>query len=539
MKRPFLFLCIFLLLTGCLPTPEVEVIPNKGEQKDWQVEAVPYVPTEEPSGAAQAEEPSSLDGSEDTMQIEQQGGPLYEILGASPTWSMENTDYGFLITAQDCPVYLPDISAVPVAEAQPRSFTQADIDVVAAAMFPADTVWYPEVPWTKEEMEADLQELMDEMANRNPEEDKKWHRNDKYYEDKLAMYKERYDEAPYAADILPTTLEINACQENSYMDKKDRMLYPGVRVETREGQEHWWLDARTDKDDPLGTYLTASRAGLWIDQQQPLDAPYGVKMTRAEAIQKANEFVQTVTGGNEYSVCYCAPLMAHPEQQQGADGSFTATLPDRFSQWGVVLMRTFNGCPSAFADEEVGGDMETTVTRPVHYERLILHMDDLGISYFRWNTPMEITGVVDTNARLISFQEAAQKAVPQIAARWKYTVEAHRENGDELSVYIKRVTFGLWRIAKKNGGFYYVPVYHFFLDGDAVDWADWVDDNPYTIEFLGVSEHTTQRERFLYCLEKEEYSAINSFCCTFGGECWGGVTVNALDGTIIDKDKGY
>ena len=215
MKRPFLFLCIFLLLTGCLPTPEVEVIPNKGEQKAWQVEAVPYVPTKEPSGAAQAEEISSSDGSEDTMQIEQQGGPLYEILGASPTWSMENTDYGFLITAQDCPVYLPDISAVPVAEAQPRSFTQADIDAVAAAMFPADTVWYPEVPWTKEEMEADLQELMDERANRNPEEDKKWHRNDKYYEDKLAMYKERYDEAPYAADILPTTLEINACQENA------------------------------------------------------------------------------------------------------------------------------------------------------------------------------------------------------------------------------------------------------------------------------------------------------------------------------------
>ena len=84
-----------------------------------------------------------------------------------------------------------------------------------------------------------------------------------------------------------------------------------------------------------------------------------------------------------------------------------------------------------------------------------------------------------------------------------------------------------------------MPVYHFFLDGDAVDWADWVDDNPYTIEFLGVSEHTTQRERFLWCLEQEEYSAINSFCRTFGGEYWGGVTVNALDGTIIDKDKGY
>ena len=519
-----LCLCL-LLLGGCLPTPEVEVIPNKGEQKDWQVEAKPYVPEEETS----AEEVPA--------EIEQQGGSLYEILGASPTWSMENTDYGFLITAQDCPVYLPDISAVPVVEAQPRSFTQADIDAVAAAMFPADTVWYPEVLWTKEEMAAQMQELMDEMANRDPQTDKEWHRDDKYYEDKLAMYKQRYDEAPFADEIVPITLQINDCQDDIRLNAPEKK-YPGVKAEARVNGEHWTLSARTSVEDPLTTYLEASRGDIWMDHQQPLDAPYGVQMTREEAIEQATAFVQKVAG-NEYSVCYCAPLMAHPDFQESSGDTPVATLPERFSQWGLVLMRTFNGCPTAFADEEVGGDMDTTVNKPVHYERMELHIDDQGVSYFRWNVPMTVTGVVSSNARLISFQEAAQKAVPQIAARWKYTVEAHRENGDELSVYIKRVTFGLWRIQKKGGGFYYVPVYHFFPDGSEEDWADWVDDNPYTIEFLGVSEHTTQRERFLRCLEQEEYSAINSFCRTFGGEYWGGVTVNALDGTIIDKDKGY
>ncbi len=520
-----LCLCL-LLLGGCLPTPEVEVIPNKGEQKDWQVEAKPYVPEEETS----AEEVPT--------EIEQQGGSLYEILGASPTWSMENTDYGFLITAQDCPVYLPDISAVPVAEAQPRSFTQADIDAVAAAMFPADTVWYPEVPWTKEEMAAQMQELMDEMANRDPQTDKEWHRDDKYYEDKLAMYKQRYDEAPFADEIVPITLQINDCQDDIRLNAPEKK-YPGVKAEARVNGEHWTLSARTSVEDPLTTYLEASRGDIWMDHQQPLDAPYGVQMTREEAIEQATAFVQKVAG-NEYSVCYCAPLMAHPDFQESSGDTPVATLPERFSQWGLVFMRTFNGCPSAFADEEVGGDMDTTVNKPVHYERMELHIDDQGVSYFRWNVPMTVTGVVSSNARLISFQEAAQKAVPQIAARWKYTVEAHQKNGDELGVYIKRVTFGLWRIAKKNGGFYYVPVYHFFLDGSEEDWADGVDDNPYTIEFLGVSEHTTQRERFLRCLEKEEYYwMLINYCRTFGGDYWGGVTVNALDGTIIDKDKGY
>ncbi len=527
MKRLFLLcLCAILLLTGCLPTPEVEVIPNKGEAKKWQVEAKPYVPEEQPEPAAAMEAP---------VEIEQQGGPLYEMLGACPTWSVENNDYSFSIVAQDCPIYLPDVSAVPVVEAARRDFTQADIDAVAAAMFPADTIWYPEVIWTKEDMAEEMQELMDEMANRDPEKDKEWHRDDKYYQDKLAMYKQRYDEAPFADEIVPTTLEISDCQNADETAKK----YPGVKVETMVNGEHWRLSARTSAEDPKASYLEASRGDIWIDYQQPLDAPYGVQMTREEAIRQATAFVQRVAG-NEYSVCYCVPLMAHPDNQESSGEWPVATLPERFSQWGLVFMRTFNGCPSAYAHEEVGGDMDTTVSKPIHYERIELNIDDQGVSYFRWNTPMKVTGVVNASARLISFDEAAKNAMSQVAARWKYDVENRRKNGEELPIYISRVTFGLWRIQKKGGGWYYVPVYHFFSDGDVIDWTSWVDDNPYSTEYLGISADSTQRERFLRCLEKEEYYwMLINYCRTFGGDYWGGVTVNALDGTIIDKDKGY
>ena len=529
MKRMLsLWLCVLLLLTGCLPTPEVEIVPNKGEQKDWQVEAKPYVPEDQ----LIADEPSEV-----PAVIEQQGGPLYEITGACPTWSMENRDYGFLITAQDCPVYLPDVTAVPVVEAERRDFTQADVDAVAAAMFPADTVWYPEVLWTKEELIVMMQETMEEAAKGDPNEKENGH-NAKYFEDKLAMYKQRYDEAPYADEIAPITLEINDCQDDIRLNAPEKK-YPGVKAEARVNGAHWKLSARTSKDDPLTTYLEASRTNLWGDLQQPLEAPYGVIMTREEAIEQATAFVQRVAG-NEYSACYCAPMMAHPDFQEGSGETPVAILPDRYSQWGLVFMRTFNECPTAYADEEVGGSMDTTVSKPIQYERMELHIDDQGVSYFRWNVPMKVTGVVNSNARLISFDEAAKKAMSQIAARWKYNVESHQKNGKDTTVYIKRITFGLWRIQKKGGGFYYVPVYHFFSEGDAVDWADWVDDNPYSTEYLGISNTSTQRERFLRCMEKEEYYwMLSNFCRTFGGDYWGAVTVNALDGTIIDKDKGY
>ena len=516
MKKMFVVLLAAFLLLACQPTPEHEIIENKGEKKDWQTEAQP-LPDEAPTPVGEQTVPD--------RDYERQESPLYERLHAPKQWSMENSEYGFPIVASDCPVVLPDIAAVPAIEAERRSFTQADIDAVAALMFPADTVWYPEVLWTKEDVAITLKEIMDEAAQADSS-------KQQYYEDKLAMHRKRYEEAPYAADVVPTTLEINPCQED-YRTENGK-LYDGVKVETRVDGAHWRLIARTDQNDPHGTFIEASRADLWTDLRQPLDTPYGVQMSRAEAIEKATEVAKTLAG-SEYSVCYCAPIIAHADQS-----GEIAVFPDRYSQWGLVLMRTFNGCPTAYAAEEIGGDMDSTVTAPVHYERMELHIDDEGVSYLRWSTPMTVTGVVQSDAQLLSFDEAAGKAMQHIAARWKYTVENDRKNGKDLTVYINRVTLGLWRINKKNGGWYYVPVYHFFSDGIAGDWADYVNDNPYTADALGLGSGATIRELFLRAMEKEEGRwLVSGLCRTFGGEYWGSVTVNALDGTIIDKDKGY
>ena len=517
--KPILFILMILLLAGCVPTPDVEIIPNKGDQKEWQAEARPYLPEDDPP----AETPV---GDGPTLEYEQQESPLYDLIDSKPLWNMDNREYGFLITARDCPVYLPDVAAVPVIEAQKRSFTQEDIDAVAEAMFPPDTVWYPEVLWTKEELAVIMQETMEEAAKGDPDAAENGH-NSKYFEDKLAMYKQRYDEAPFEADIVPITLEINPCQDDIRLNDPTKK-YLGVKAETLGEGVRWKLNARTEADDPLMTYLEASRCGnMWIDREQPLDAPYGVKMTREEAIRKSTDFVRSIAG-NEYSVCYCVPMAAHAEQQENGE---SYALPERWSQWGLVFMRTFNGCPSAYAAEEVGGDMDSTVSRPIHYERIIVHIDDQGVSYFRWNTPMTVTGVVSSNADLIPFGDAEKTAMMGIQARFKYDVEDNQAHGKETVIYLARVTFGLWRISRKNGGWYYVPVYHFFTNAyqGTGSWSTaegfWGDGTP--------------RERFLKDYELGNYAFMDNSCMTFGGDYWGAVTINALDGTIINKDKGY
>ena len=514
MKRIVLML-LALALLACVPTPDHEIIENKSEQKDWQVDAVPI--SEDVLIPLDAETLASFD-------YEQQDGPLYERLNAPKLFSMENGDFGFSIVAEDCPVYLPNVSAVPAVEAAPRAFTQADVDAVLAVLFPVEGVkWYPVVAHTKESIAEIIREAQEALEQAEPGSEA-YDYYKKKLDEKTAYYQELYETAPFAADIKPVEPKLGVAIDAYSSDTAHHLtLHASV------ADESWLLDVYAD-DEHIGNSLYASRAAnLWTDDEQPLDAPYGVQLTHAEALQQAMDVAERLTG-SELAPCCCVPVYFSAN-----DG---AALTRRWSQWRVVLMRTFNGVGTAYALEDIGGSMDSAVTRPVAYERLTVDLDDHGVSAITWTQPMRVTGIVQSDATLLSFDDAASKAMQHIAARWKYDVERHREQGDELRIHLRRVTLGLWRIQKKNGGYYFVPVYHFFTEADAENWQTRADQ----------SDGSTPRERFLSLLRKAESGALQlepgfdpfrGCCMTLGADYWGSVTVNALDGTVIDKDKGY
>ena len=370
-----------------------------------------------------------------------------------------------------------------------------------------------------------VQEELDKTEPGSSEYNYQKQRLEEYTECCSALYKV----APSAADVQPIKPVLGTYQQGfSYEKGKDAVAncISGLDVRASVAGEEWQLAAYVG-NEIYGNCIYAKRdTDLWSDNEQPLDAPYGVQMTKSEAMQKAAKIAETLTNG-ELAPCCCAPMYFHTNK--GDD------LSRRWSQWRVVLMRTFNGVGTAYAEEDIGSAMESTVTKTVAYEKMTIDLDDHGVTAITWRTPMKVTGIVQSDAQLISFEEAAGKAMKHIAARWKYDAENDRENGVSLTVCLRRVTFGLWRIAKKNGGWYYVPVYHFFSEAHEGSWA--------TSE--GFWGEGTPRERFLNNLKRLESGAqdtsfsLSNDCLTFGAEYWGGVTVNALDGTIIDKDKGY
>jgi hypothetical protein len=184
-------------------------------------------------------------------------------------------------------------------------------------------------------------------------------------------------------------------------------------------------------------------------------------------------------------------------------------------------MRAINGCPTAYATEDVGSSMESMEQNPVRYEKMVIVLDDQGVISFTWETPMNVTNIENENASVLSFDEISQRAVEQIATKYgEYGVVAEGNGG---TVNVSRVELGLMRVAKQDSAdYYYLPVWNFFNTFEG-NYKEKPGKNPDA---------------------EESYSPVdedgNPTSLSDGyPQAWGAVTINALDGSVIDRNLGY
>ena len=136
------------------------------------------------------------------------------------------------------------------------------------------------------------------------------------------------------------------------------------------------------------------------------------------------------------------------------------------------------------------------------YERIQLLVDDAGVLYMAYPPLYEVTEIVTESAEILSLEEAVASFEQMIGYQYAAYETGQRELCDDAYLCIDEIRLGLTRIAEKNAQQqgYLVPSWTFFgsydLDGF---WPD------------GEGHHGTE--------------AI--------------LIVNALDGSIIDPDRGF
>lgn len=470
------------MLTACQPTPEEEIVVGKGEGLSDLIQATP--------GASSSTSAQTNDA-------------LYTKLSAPKHWSLETTALAdkLNITA-DVDIELPGVSQLPAATASLSEFTQEDLDKIADVLGVGDATWTEiDHTMTKELIE---QAILEYKARRAEYEAAGDDELVEHMDDNIEAYEQMYEDAPSEIELKTIEFQIGVITSG------EDITIIGFDGTTQVDGQPFHFYAGSDVNGDSVNRITAGFGGFGgVD----IDTPYGISLTKEQAAAQASEIAAQLT--DELSLCYITPAASGQEDMSRNWG------------WACVFMREINGCPTAYETTEAGFSLEA-VNVPVNYEKMIIVMDDKGMVNFEWKIPMLIESIDNTDVSLLSFDSIAQRAIEQIAQRYADAVSEDIVNGIDwgdpgCTANIISVKLGLMRIAKAGSDdYYYIPVWKFFVKTEhtdeyyertgmePLDSDDFVDEDGNAMDI------------------NYEYSIRSNV-----------ITINALDGSVIDSDLGY
>lgn len=256
--------------------------------------------------------------------------------------------------------------------------------------------------------------------------------------------------------------------------------YEGIQIHNGQGlgNARALYSRNTAPDGFIMSYATAENISHLDISTNLVDIPE-MTISQAEAKQLCDDLTAKLN----------IPFMAHYSTTKEYGGASGAN-PVRCC-YVLRYTRDFNGLPITYTLNR--GDALTdsgAYSEPWPYEALTYYVNDDGIVGMWWEAPYSILGNVTNDSYLIPFSEVEKIFEKTIAMKYA---------GTQKAITIENICFGYARIAEqnRNGNALLVPVWDFFgtlLDKNGSSQVDY-----------GMSL----------------------------------VTVNAIDGSIIDRGLGY
>ena len=483
MKRTcFLFIALLMalsLLSACQPTPEVEPVAQKDSEA-----LIEQVEVAEEGVADMAKAPESRHITRALTEVSQKTGIDITI---------------------DADVVLPETDAIPVARVQnghqdmsvlentwkilgdgsgmledfPRSYYEGQASMWMEYREAGNLDKYSSF----EEMDAAISELLAEAATKPAE---------------PVFLPESPMDVMQTGEKLHDTYDCSEGAVNFYGWSDQETVYNmwlnatsgGGNGFTRDIEMDYELNDYQNSVNPLNIYLPAIERGefrVQLPERSIEDAQAYAEQLLADI--GITDFACVVARiaplipdffDEQQDVCPCAYELLFTRQVAGVN----VTYNDVTDSGGRLYRDTPDYTPSW------------------GYERIQLLVDDAGVLYMAYPPLYEVTEIVTERAEILSLEEAVASFEQMIGYQYAAYETGQRELCDDAYLCIDEIRLGLTRIAEKNAQEqgYLVPSWTFFgsydLDGF---WPD------------GEGHHGTE--------------AI--------------LIVNALDGSIIDPDRGF
>lgn len=398
----------------------------------------------------------------------------------------------------DAEIILPeDIGKLCTAKVKRHAFTQEEADKIMEVFLKGNTL-YEEHPFSKE----DIQEWI--------EKDEAILRGELPYEgdgsierlpEVIAYMKKQMEEAPHEGERIPadTSFQLNDMEWKyieGYADVDGKTLHLTIR---NSGDDHLWADEVNVWEEGYG------RTG-------------GTALITNESIDGRRNFEKVSAAGYEQEVAVGDRLM----EELGLD-MFTCNgvVPVQYAQEvviddhytpvatgeeGVLLeyVREVNGLPltktnfDASASESGAPDIGSW-----YYERIQIYVLGDRVVCFDWENPYEVTDIQSTGT-LMDFAEIQDVFAHMIFVKNNYWLGINKANGFDYfhDCKIDKVQLTLMRVRPKDS----------VTEGTIIPvWDFWGTD-------LGTAPDYDDSVH-------EEYGVL--------------LTLNALDGTLVDREIGY
>ena len=319
--------------------------------------------------------------------------------------------------------------------------------------------------------------------------------NDGRYDQIITDLEKQYDAAPDSSQLeVSTTFSKEAAASPAYSG--------GILVNFDRNTQRYAIQIQNNDTGKL-SYATMRAVGSFNyyitasapNENYPVDIPYDE--AKAQAERTVANMAPDLTLHNAYIACV--------DSEEANKYAYQFVFTRAVNGFSMVYDET-NAIGSNFS-EESGTDL---YQEPWPYEYLLLVIDKNGMQKMEWNSPLRVEKTLNENVALMPYadiMDVFKKMVFIKNSVWE--TEPLNDAVKSISVAIDRITLGLSRV-QSGESFYLIPVWDFYgnvtyLDGDGNDaFGKKLDDGA--------------RYR----------DSLRSL-----------LTINAIDGTLIDRQLGY
>jgi len=413
-----------------------------------------------------------------------------------PAWIDQYLDeHGIFEVNINAEVDIPNVNNFPVIRVRPFAFSDEQLKKVADVFFGDTTIYDGDVPLTKEEIAQAIVEIKAQMKEAK---ENGWS-GAIYSNDYLVELEEKYENAPSIIGLQESDI--------SWVKADDGKGKIDIITKSNDGSYYRITGISSDSSSSIEFRKDLSNYQITGTLK---GQPVGVKMTETNAKELAEDYVNAL-GLNKFQITGTFTGSQYMVRKGGTSRQDNINYDNQC--YVFCFTRTIDGIPLTYV-QMASGDTDSEddlYAPPIPKEHLEFYINDFGIVNFKWSDPIEEVERVSNNIKLKDFKDIQEIFINQMKiigeGRNKIYKTGTKQVINDL-VNVNKVSLGMMAIIDKNKTSTYllIPVWDFFVtvhkdysDGTSQDgWNPAGNDSAYSI-----------------------------------------LTVNAIDGSIINRNLGY